>query len=372
MTQTTPPPRPARAFLTWLWAALLILGGVGFLGATTGLLPLPASPLPVLAGALGLLAIPFVIRWLTHRTEWVMALAAWVFFALGVLVALIWLDPAAPQLILTLMLAEIALPFAAVALANRSRWWALIPLYALLALGGLAALTILHLPRTTLGAFGLLMAALPFWVVYMMQRSRWWPLIPAGGLTAAGVLVLALATLFRPGAGAFYVVLNLVLAGVFAALWLTMRRFEWSLVLAIGFVLAAALSVWVPSAANWALVALALGLYIAYRQIAGTRAPKQAAKPTGQPPAAAPASQPTAQTAQPAQAQASAPAPTPAPPAAGASPAAAPSAGARADQEATDSAQRRAGQAGQPVVEFRPLDPFKARREQAAKDEDEG
>jgi hypothetical protein len=217
----------------------------------------------------------------------------------------------------------------------------------------------------------------PFWVAYMVNKKTWWALIPAGALSGAGVIALGALAALRPGSGGFYVVLNLTMAGVLLAIWLTARRFEWAIWLATGFVLAAALAVWFPSGASLALVALALGVYIAFKQIEAARTRKMAAQ-SGAQGAGQPAS--TQQTTPPT----SPPQPTggggasgalsqntPPPPSPPPKP---PSPGAQIDREATvgHEARQESGASGpSPTVEFRPIDPFKGRRD-AQKAEENG
>jgi hypothetical protein len=370
MTQTTPTGNGARTFLAWVWAGVLILGGGVYLAQATGLVGFGGPAALALAGGLGLLAVPFAARRLAHRADWWAALTAYVMAALAVFVLAVTFIGRPAQIVIATALIEMALPFGAVYLADRRRWWALLPLYTLVVLAGLLALTILTIPLEALGAFALLAAGVPFWVAYMVNKQTWWALIPAGVLSGAGVLALGALAALRPGSGGFYVVLNLALAGVLFAVWLTARRFEWAIWLATGFVLAAALAVWFPSGASLAMVALALGVYIAYKQIEATRARKMAAQGAGQPAPARPA--PAAPPQPPTGGGASGALgpntpPPPAPPQ--------PAPGAQIDREATagHEARREAGTSGpSPTVEFRPIDPFKGRREAEKRENGKG
>lgn len=379
MTQA-PPTRTHNAipFLTWVWAGALIVGGAGFALGSTGLLaglgPAGASPAPLLAAGLAALALPFAVRWLVTRDEWWAPLTAWIFVVLAAFVLLAAGGPRLAQLAVSTLLIGAALPFGALYLADRSRWWRLIPLYGLVVLAALLNLTVLPLPRLMLLAFGVLAAALPVWGGYMADRGRWWLLPPAGLLTIAGVGMLGAATLLHSGLGTFYVLVNATLGLICLALWLTARRFGWLLWMAIGFGLGAVFSIWFPSSASFALVALALGGYIAVRQIEATRrargsatAPQQSPSQPSQPAQAAAAQQPAAP--QPSTPRPPTPGTAPAAPPAASTPATSP--GLLADREATAGLEaRQAVQGdGRPVVEFRPLDPFKARREQAQKEQ---
>lgn len=351
MSQPAPRSPQIRSFLAWVWAGLLIVAGLGFVALNTGLIRYSGPLLLPVAGALVLLSVPFFARWLARRAEWWALITGWVFFALALLLGVIFLNPSPPQLVGVAALIELALPFGVVYLANRRRWWALIAAYALAALAGLLALTMFTAAPSALAAFALLAAALPFWLVYMLNRANWWAVIPAGALSAIAVLLLVAVSVLQLGSRGLAVVLNAAIALVCLAVWLTVRRLDLALWLAIGFALAAVMSVWFPPGTGWAVVALIGGVYIAVRQIIAARKRQTAA----QPPQAAPAAPP-----QPAQAAA-----PPAPPVVtAAAPPAAP-AGLQADREATQSQQRGAGSA--PVVEFRPLDPFKKRREEGEK-----
>ena len=381
-TPTPPPPRrSATTFLAWVWAGLLIGGGAAFLAANLGLLDALAPLEPLLAIAVAILSLPFIARWLVHRDEWWAALTAWVFISMAILILVLWFDLPYGQILGMTALVLMAAPFGAAWVARRTRWWAIITFYALLAFAALLGLTIFNVSQATLAAFALLATAAPFWVAYTADRQRWWPLLPAGALSVIAVAILTISTLLQPlSGGPFYVVLNFALAAVCVALWLTVRRLDWALWLATGFVLAAVLSIWFPSSANWAIVALTLGVYIVYKQIEAAQQHRAYQQQAQMPPHQAqtpPPAQATAQPQTPAQPPAGSPPPRPAPPPVSPPPAPPqPPAGLRADQEATTAHQARretgADTPSKPIVEFRPLDPFKARREQAQKEENGG
>lgn len=82
----------------------------------------------------------------------------------------------------------LALPFLALFVADRTRWWALILAYPLLAVAGLVGLaTWGGAADGLLTAYILLVVALPFLLVYARDRRRWWALIPGGILAALGL-----------------------------------------------------------------------------------------------------------------------------------------------------------------------------------------
>jgi hypothetical protein len=340
-----------RSFLAWVWAGSLILAGLALLVVNTGLLPFTVPLLPVVGLGTMLIGLPFLGWWLFHRGDSWALLVAWVFFALTILVGAVLLNPPYAQIIGMVALLEIAVPLLAAYLANHERLWALIPAYGLIGLAGLLGLTIFGPSQEFLIGTTLLLVALPCWLAYMLDSGRLWALAPAG-IATLGALGMLTYSLFQVGSGLFYVIVEGALALVFLAVWLTVRRLTISLWVAVGFAAAALLSIWFPPSTGLAALALALGGYVAYRQV---RRPGKAGQPAGaaQTQKAVPAPQPPQPAAPPAPASPSPPTP-PSPP----SP---PTAGARADAESTAAREREAGQTGSanPVVEFRPLDPFK-------------
>jgi hypothetical protein len=341
-----------RSFLAWVWAGSLILAGLVLLVVNTGLLPFSVPLLPVVGLGTMLIALPFLGWWLFNREDTWALLVAWVFFALTILVGAVLLNPPYAQIIGMVALLEIAVPLLAIYLANHERVWALIPAYGLIGLAGLLGLTIFGPSQEFLIGVALLLVALPCWLAYMLDSTRLWALAPAG-IATLGALGMLTYSLFQSGSGLFYVIVEAALALVFLAVWLTVRRLTISLWVAVGFAAAALLSIWFPPSTGLAALALALGGYVAYSQI------RRLGK-VGQPAGAAQA-QGTAPAPQPPQPAAPTPAspPAPTPPSPPAAPQ--PSAGTRADAEATAAREREAGQvgSGKPVVEFRPLDPFK-------------
>ena len=74
--------------------------------------------------------------------------------------------------------------FLAVVVRDRAMWWAIIPALTLLGVAGLVALTYVAPAlgekwggTVFLGAIGL-----SFWIVYVLDRERWWAIIPGGVL----------------------------------------------------------------------------------------------------------------------------------------------------------------------------------------------
>jgi hypothetical protein len=335
--------------------AALVLGALGVLAISSGLVTYSGPIIPVLAGGVGALALPFFIRWLVDREEWWTLTTAWVFLSIALILLLIHLNPLFVLVVPMAILLAVAVPFMAMAAINPARWWGYIPAYALTALAGLLGLTAVGLTLEMLGALALLLTALPLWFLYIRDRSRNWALVPAGviSLIAVGLLVIFALAGMSAGPGSTVVVHGALAVAAFA-LWMALRRFDWALWLAIGFACGAAAAFWLTGPASWALPALALGSYILYRQLDARQAGKPASPAQAQTTAPAsragsvPASQPSA-----AATPAPAPSPSPNPPAPNPD----------ALKEQAESAERRGAAASPPPgVEFRPLDPFKDRK----------
>jgi len=291
--QMSPQPRRPQVFSAWVLGITLIVGALVFLAVNLGLIAYGGPMTPLIAGAVGVLSLPFFLRYLSDRSQKWALLTAWVFFSLATLLLIVALQPVYSQMVGMVALIELAVPFGVAYATDRSRWWSIIPAYVLVAAAGLFGLTIFGLSFEMLGAFALLSVALPLWILYMLDRSNLWAIVPAGVITAVAVLLLVAFSAFQAAAPAFYVIFHATLALVSFALWLTFRRFDWAIWLAVGFAAAAAMSFILPQG-GWAMLALAAGSYIIYRLIKMNVGAKALPQPSaGQPAAPAQPSVPT-------------------------------------------------------------------------------
>ena len=113
------------------------------------------------------------------------------------------------------VLPVIALPFLVVFLRNRKKWWALIPAYTLTAIALLVALETGRLIHEELVvAYVMFAIALPFFFAFVWNRRQWWALIPAAIMTIIGV-----AFLIAGGAGAWIIGIALLALGA----WILLR-----------------------------------------------------------------------------------------------------------------------------------------------------
>jgi hypothetical protein len=196
-----------------VWGSLLILFGVmSLLGQFVSL------SLWIWVGVLAASGLVVFVVYLTDRAAWGLLLTAYVLLAVSGLIAFAELDILPDPFVAVYTLTAIALPFLVVFLRDRSRWWALIPCYVLLAIGIMVALIELQvLGDLLIPVYVLLAIAIPFFVVYARDPKQWWPLIPSGILTIIAVSFLLATEAVRYvgavvliGAGTVILVLQLV------------------------------------------------------------------------------------------------------------------------------------------------------------------
>ncbi len=195
-----------------VWSAVLIL--VGLLALVNLFVELSPWVWAAFLAAAGLGAL---ILFLLDTSDALMLLAAYILWAIALLIALVPSDILQDEAVAFYVLITIALPFLVVFLRNRAWWWALIPAYTLLAVVGVIALGESGGASDDLiTAYEMFAIALPFFFVYARNRSLWWALIPGGIMTAIGVGFLATE-------GAFAIIGAVVLIGV--GLWVLVRAF---------------------------------------------------------------------------------------------------------------------------------------------------
>lgn len=155
-------------------------------------------------------------------------------------------------------------------------WWSIIPGLAILGIAFILTLNLIF--PTAAGELGgavlLLGIAMAFWVIYIQDRSAWWPVIPAGILTWLGILI-ALSALI-PGeifAGTFLIGIGLTFILIYFLQDRDQRQnwmfYPGGILIGIGLILIAA------STTTW-LILLPAGLILAgailiYRVVRGGR-----------------------------------------------------------------------------------------------------
>lgn len=175
-----------------LWGIVLVAAGGLFLADNLGLIPLvpPLLWAMVFAGASALFSASYLVSGL-HR--WGLLFRATITAAIATTLFLSWLGLGG-SFIATMFLWAIGLPFfVGFALDYPHSWPLAIPGYALMAIGGLVLLAG-RLPGGLFAALVLLAIALPFAVAFLLDREKWWALIPAGVLSAVAMVMLLVAT----------------------------------------------------------------------------------------------------------------------------------------------------------------------------------
>jgi hypothetical protein len=177
----------------------------------------------IAAPLFGGLAIPFLVAFsIDVRKHWWALIPAFVMLVLGGVV--VFAEQAPGEIIGASFMFAIAIPFLAVYFSNRNNWWALIPGFIMAAIGALILMSTFL--SEWAGAFITLMISLPFFYIYLRDNQHWWALIPAGIMASISLNVF----LTLPFLGRFAEstipsgVMFLGWAATFAWLWKTREK----------------------------------------------------------------------------------------------------------------------------------------------------
>lgn len=170
-----------------IWGIALILFGGIYLLQTLDVIP-EFDPL-VLGGIFTATSIIFLVIYLASGwQEW-----GWLFptSIFGGLAAVIFLGEAGIEgtWIGALFMASVALPFWLVYVIDRTNWWALIPGWVMTVLTAVILLSE-TISGELIGALVMFGIGLPFLVVFLANRANWWALIPALIMCGLGVMLL--------------------------------------------------------------------------------------------------------------------------------------------------------------------------------------
>lgn len=160
---------------------------------------------------LSLVGLPFLVVFLANRTDnWWALIPAYVLFSIAIMIFLIGLGVLNDSWVALYVLTSIGIPFLVVYALNRENWWALIPAYVMFSIGIMVTLIDTRiLMDLAIPAYIMFAIALPFLFVYVTNREHWWALIPGGIMTIMGVAFFAFTDI-----AAFVVPTVLIAAGI--------------------------------------------------------------------------------------------------------------------------------------------------------------
>ncbi len=170
----------------WLFPAC-IFAGITLTALLTQIFPNPQGGwigAPVLLA----IAVPFLVLYLRDREKHGWALIPTFALAAIALIAAV-ADRMQGELVGTLVLLLIALPFLVVYLRNRTRRWALI-VFGVLAVISIIPALAAGVNQDFVGSAVMFLFAVAFFVVFFTNQQRWWALIPAGIFATLGVVTL--------------------------------------------------------------------------------------------------------------------------------------------------------------------------------------
>jgi TM2 domain-containing membrane protein YozV len=136
------------------------------------------------------IALPFVVVYLRDRKQWWALIPAYVMVVIAFIILFSETGGLPDYLVGTFVLVSIGLPFLVVYLLDRTRWWALIPAYAMFSISAIIPLSEVGVNEMLIPAYVMFAIAVPFLFVYLRDRTNWWALIPGGIMTLIGVIML--------------------------------------------------------------------------------------------------------------------------------------------------------------------------------------
>jgi hypothetical protein len=221
-------------------------------------------------GALFMAAVslPFWVAYAADRVNnWWALIPGWATAVLALVVLLS--NQVRGEVLGSLVMFGIGLPFIAVYLSNRKNWWALIPGFVLCGIGLVVLFTMVTGGDEWIGAFVMFVMALPFLAVYFYSRANWWALIPGGVMATIGVVVLLSFIEASESVQARLLggVLFAGMAVTFAAVWLHhLKETEWAKYPAVGLAFMAVLLALFGPAADvmWPAALILVGLWLLY------------------------------------------------------------------------------------------------------------
>jgi hypothetical protein len=181
--------RISRAALVW-GVTLILLGALLFAQQQR----LISVPVPFWAWVLGGLGVLFLLTALTNLALWGMFFPGFILLGLGVVVFLTTSTSVAGNVVGSVFLASVALPFWVIALVRRANWWAIIPAGAITVLAIMPLLAETNSSAQVVGGVFFLGLGATFGLVRLATIGRrgtgwaWYPALILGGI---GLVILA-------------------------------------------------------------------------------------------------------------------------------------------------------------------------------------
>lgn len=182
----------ARKRNTILWGGALLLVGVFLLLVNQHALDSYAPTWQYVVAALcGLGGIAFLILFVRDVVHWWPIIPAFTLLTVGVIIFLTTQTAAVVGEVLgSILFFGIALAFAVIFLLDRNRWWAIIPMGVLLLVSATTALSTFQVSPGVISATLFIGMGFVFLLVYLLgphKREVWWALVPATALVAFGL-----------------------------------------------------------------------------------------------------------------------------------------------------------------------------------------
>ena len=176
---------------TLLWGSGLFLVGVFLLLVNAGALDAYAPVWQyILAGLFAVGGIAFLVLFVRDVVRWWPIIPAFTLLTTGVIIFLTTQAKLAGEMLGAILFFGVALAFAVIFLLDRHRWWAVIPGGVLLLVSATTALSTLQVRPNVLSATLFIGMGAVFLFVYLLgplKREVWWALVPATALIAFGL-----------------------------------------------------------------------------------------------------------------------------------------------------------------------------------------
>jgi hypothetical protein len=250
----------------WGWLfPIFITGG---LALTAALSLTTINPVWLGAVFMASASAPFWIVYLFNRKEhWWALIPGWAtaVLTLIILVSETW----SGEIVGSLVMWAVALPFIFVYIRDREHWWALIPGFIMTGMG-VVVLMASQSAEEIIGTFVLLMIAAPFFAVFFFTKGNWWAVIPAGILTTLALIIPFAVDMVGESFEARLVAVFMFLGFSLPFVWLWLRRSAypttWAKYPAVGLIVAAIVTLALGTVieSGWPVILIVIGAWLLY------------------------------------------------------------------------------------------------------------